>query len=158
MFINNFGSKNLLKDISNILQTNLEESAKDNTTPLDVSGAKNTDLSHLVSELEKKGLVIGKDFFIKSDGSSWFKNEKFDFDIVDLLSKYGVEELQESINEGNYTSPRNPKDSQEVKLVLAVKNAHDTNSKLRAEEKLRLYRRERLVKNKNSVYYKHKIK
>lgn len=73
----------------------------DDKTYLDLGSISGLDVNRMNRELEATGLVIGVDFFIKSDGPAWILNIKLDMEQSEILSKYGVEETDAS-NEESY--------------------------------------------------------
>lgn len=81
----------------------IREESSDQKAHLDVEHLDRRDLAHLQDELEKSGLVIGKDFWIKSDGTSWITYSAYDRQPLDILQKYRVgeyEDVDESLSEG----------------------------------------------------------
>jgi hypothetical protein len=65
---------------------------------LDVTRLDRRELARLQDELENVGLVIGKDFFIKSGGPAWITYAAYDREPLEILMDYGVgeEELNEA--------------------------------------------------------------
>lgn len=78
--------------------TDVKEQTEDRTY-LDLSHLSGLDVRDMVSKLEKSGLEVGKDFFIKSDHPSWILNSKYDLEQQKILDGYSVEELVEKQKE-----------------------------------------------------------
>jgi len=68
---------------------------------LDTDGTSSKYLINCTKDLERSGLKLGTDFFLKSDGSSWILNTKLDSEQDEILAKYNIEEIEDEDENGN---------------------------------------------------------
>lgn len=75
------------------------QEGNDKKAMLDVSDLDRRELAKLVDELTAEGLKLGTDFFIKSGGDSWIMYSKYDRKPLEILMKYRVGEVEESMTD-----------------------------------------------------------
>lgn len=84
-------AKQVLESL-NKLKSPIKED-QDTRSYLDISSLDSHDIAHLQDELEDAGLILGKDFFLKSgEGSSWITNAADEGEPESILRKYRVGE------------------------------------------------------------------
>lgn len=101
----------------------------ENKTSIDISGLSGLEINRMVRELERLGLEQGATMFIKSDHPSWISNEKLDYDVSDILGKFGAEEDMEDLDEVSPYLKRPLRSEKEARKDIAKNRASVVGNK-----------------------------